>query len=137
MILIVVPGIPKGKGRPRFRRAGVSVITYTPPQTKKYEDRIRLCAIQAMNGGNPLDGPIEAQMIAYLPIPGSWPKRKREQALSGAVHPQTKPDVDNLMKNLDGINGIAIEDDKQIVKASIRKAYSDNPRLEIRISKYY
>ena len=137
MILIVVPGIPKGKGRPRFRRIGVSVITYTPPQTKKYEDQIRLCAIQAMNGGEPLDGPIEAQMIAYLPIPGSWPKHRREQALSGAVHPQTKPDVDNLLKNLDGINGIAIEDDKQIVKASICKAYSDNPRLEIRISKYY
>ena len=36
-MIITIPGKPVGKARPKFRRAGFKVITYTPPATKKYE----------------------------------------------------------------------------------------------------
>ena len=39
-MIITIPGKPVGKARPKFRRAGFKVITYTPPATKKYEKEV-------------------------------------------------------------------------------------------------
>lgn len=39
-MVITIPGKPVGKARPRFRRAGFKVITYTPPENKKYEKEV-------------------------------------------------------------------------------------------------
>ena len=40
-------------------------------------------------------------------------------------------DLDNILKMLDGLNGIVWGDDSQITDAVVRKRYSDRPRLEI------
>ena len=62
-------------------------------------------------------------MIAYLPIPKSFPERKRMQALAGAIRPP-KPDLDNILKTvLDGCNRIVYEDDKQVYSIWARKVY--------------
>jgi Holliday junction resolvase RusA-like endonuclease len=51
------------------------------------------------------------------------------------IRPTKKPDADNILKAvLDALNGLAYNDDSQIVSARIEKLYSDNPRVEIVIS---
>jgi Holliday junction resolvase RusA-like endonuclease len=81
-----------------------------------------------------LDGALEALVVAAFPIPKSFSKTKRLDAISGALRPTTKPDCDNIIKMLDALNGVVFADDKQIVEASILKIYSDKPELTVRIT---
>ena len=39
-IQFTVPGVPVGKGRPRFTRGGHA---YTPEKTAAFEEKVRLC----------------------------------------------------------------------------------------------
>lgn len=130
-ITIELSGEPRGKGRPRFVRA--TGIAFTPAETRKYESALRFAAQQEMATRSPLEGPLSVLVEAHFPIPQSWSRKKRDQALAGMVRPTTKPDADNLLKNLDSFNEVVFRDDKQIVDARISKFYSDRPRLVIRV----
>lgn len=130
-IVIELAGEPEGVGRPRFvRRTGVA---FTPADTRKYQAALRLAAQQAMRGGAPLDGPVSVMVAAYFPIPASWSKRKREQALSGLIGATVKPDCDNILKQLDALNQVVFVDDKQVVQATVHKRYSERPALRIEV----
>ena len=50
------------------------------------------------------------------------------------VRPTGAPDVDNMLKVIDGLHGIVFENDSQIVEAKISKCYGENPLLRIEIS---
>lgn len=132
-IIVELAGVPSGKGRPRFARAGAFVRTYTDAKTRTYEGELRAAAADVMRGRAPIEGPIVVMMEAYLPIPASWSQKKRAQALAGALRPTSKPDVDNLAKILDAFNQVVFVDDKQIVDGRIVKAYSDRPRLVVTV----
>lgn len=120
----VVPGIPVAKGRPRFARIGGFVRTYTPKETARFEDRVRICAreagVEIVN-----EGPIELTVIAYWPMSGSPLKR--------GSRPErwkfTKPDWDNIGKMTDALNGIAWRDDGQVARATVEKRHcaQDDP----------
>lgn len=129
MIQIVLAGEPKGKGRPRFSRA--TGRAFTPAATVTYESALRYAGYQAMNGALPLEGPLTIRIDAFVPVPKSWPKKKTASALSGELRPTGKPDGDNLAKMIDALNEVVWRDDSQIVDWTIRKFYSDRPRLEI------
>lgn len=129
-ILITVDGTPCGKGRPRFVRA--TGRAYTPPKTANYETILGWAAREAMNGAPPLDMPLWLELEAYMPVPGSWSKKRSAQALEGLIWPATRPDLDNLLKILmDALNGVVWRDDSQIVEVAMQKWYSDRPRLEV------
>jgi Holliday junction resolvase RusA-like endonuclease len=131
-IIIELLGEPKGKGRPRFaRRTGHA---YTPQKTAGYEACLRHEAALAMTGKPPLKGPLCAQVNAYFGVPPSWSAKKRAAALAGAVRPTRRPDADNIIKMLDGLNGVVFGDDAQIVSAIIEKHYSDRPRLRVEVT---
>lgn len=130
-VVIELPGIPKGKGRPRFSRAlGVA---YTPEPTRSYEGALKFAARQAMGDRLPLEGPLAVYMEARMPIPASWSKAKRAAALSGELLPETKPDADNLLKVLDALNQVVFVDDKQAADCRVVKVYSDRPGLRIEV----
>jgi Holliday junction resolvase RusA-like endonuclease len=129
LIQIELAGVPVGKGRPRFVRA--TGRAYTPDKTRRYESDLRLAAQDAMVGRDPLDGPVGVSIFAYMPVPESWSRKKRDQALLSIIRPVTKPDADNLLKACDALNGVVFRDDKQIVSAHIVKEYSAKPRLTI------
>ncbi len=136
-IRFTVPGTPKGKARPRFRvvtpkgRKGF-VQTYTPKETQSEEGAVRTFAGAAMAGRPPMEGPLELQLCAYMPIPASWSKVKTAAALAGEIFPTSKPDVDNAAKLiLDSCNEICFRDDSQIVTATMHKRYSDRPRVVV------
>lgn len=52
----------------------------------------------------------------------------------GKIFPTKKPDIDNVIKVIaDALNGVAYDDDKQIIDVSARKVYSETPRVDVRI----
>lgn len=128
-VTIRLAGVPVGKGRPRFARA--TGHAYTPGKTRTYEAALRVAAGEAMDGREPVEGPVAVQIIAAFPIPQSWSKKKRYAALVGEVRPTGRPDLDNLLKALDAFNEIVFRDDAQIVQARISKVYATVPALTI------
>ena len=129
-----VPGPPQGKGRARstIRKAksGKSFVGhYTPAKTRSYEQQVAAAALDAIAEGStgahwPTRGVVYLTMVAAMPIPASWPAWKRDLAISGQIMPTTKPDLDNIAKTVDSLNGIAWFDDAQVVDAHTRKRYA-------------
>ena len=130
-IVIELAGEPRGKGRPRFVRS--TGHAYTPAQTRSYETMLRLAAQEVMAGRTPIEGPLQVDVLACMPIPVSWSKGKRANAITGTVKPTSRPDCDNLVKMLDAFNEVVWRDDKQVVSCRVEKIYSEKPRLRIEV----
>jgi len=82
----------------------------------------------------PIGGPVEVVVEAFMMVPASWSLKKRLSAIAGQIKPVTKPDLDNIVKALDGMNGIVVVDDAQIVKLTATKHYSDIPQLIVTVT---
>jgi len=112
VIVIELPGEPKGKGRPRFGRGRA----YTPADTRSYEEALAWEGRRVMGSRQPLDGPLCVRIEA---------KRSKP--------PTAKPDADNIGKMADALNGIVWRDDCQIVDMRIIKTRADVPSLTITV----
>ena len=114
MIKVIIPGRPVPKTRPRLGVRGRTAYVYTPPQTKEYEKLVGWVAKAA--GCRPVKMPVAVVLDVYI-------KRKL--------------DADNIAKSiLDGLNGIAYEDDDQVVELLVRKhkvKRKEEERVEIEI----
>lgn len=131
-IRIVVDGKPVPWAR---HMGGRTTRPFTPAKVRTYQDVLRVLAQQEMRDRAPLEGPLSLVIRAGLPIPKSLNKRKTADAISGALLPTTRPDVDNYAKiALDGLNGIVWRDDSQVVRLTALKMYALKPSLEITIS---
>jgi crossover junction endodeoxyribonuclease RusA len=115
MIRITVPGRPVPKARPRLGVRGRKAFVYTPMATKEYEKLVGWVA--KATGCRPVKMPVAVVLDVYI-------KRKL--------------DADNIAKSiLDGLNGIAYEDDDQVVELLVRKhrvkaAADERVEIEIR-----
>jgi Holliday junction resolvase RusA-like endonuclease len=91
-----------------------------------------------------LDEPIAVVVRAFMPIPQSFSRKKREAAIAGDMMPTSGIDLDNIVKMIDGLNyhpprfkgdrekrPIIWKNDAQIVSLQASKIYSDHPRLVI------
>src|SRR5215471_1959229 len=128
-IRITLPGEPQGKERPRFGHGRI----YTPAKTRAYETALALAAKVAMRHRAPLKGPLYVELNAVFAVPSSWPSHRCEVALAGEVKPIGKPDVDNILKMIDGLAGIVFVNDAQIVQAFVQKRYGESPMLSIEV----
>lgn len=127
----IVPGEPRGKGRPRFAKRGRFISTYTDTATALYEATVADAGLQAMGSTEPLQTPISLRIEAYMTVPSSWSRAKRLDALAGMVVPG-KPDLDNVAKAvMDALNGVLYEDDKQVCALRVAKWYALDPRVEV------
>lgn len=120
-----VPMKVVGKGRPRFSTR--SMTAYTPRATVIAERTIKQQAKLAMMKQGLLpakDVPVSIMLTAYLPIAKSATKKKKAAVERGEVPCLKKPDIDNILKLMDGLNGIVFEDDKQVVSANVFKLYN-------------
>lgn len=125
-ISFIIPGLPKGKGRPKFARMGNFVKTYTPKDTVNYENLVKMMFLDSASktGWTKPDReePLACRITCLFPKPQSWSKKK---ALSAIKHTK-KPDCDNIGKViLDALNAIAFEDDSQVSMLHVEKVYSD------------
>ena len=129
VVRIEVPGVPVGKARPRFTRTGRC---YNTKKTKEFETRV---ARAFLNSGATQFRESEAlkiDIIAEMPIPKSATKKVLRAIEEGTVKHLKKPDLDNIVKAvLDGLNGIAFPDDKQVIMLSAFKRYSKDPKTII------
>jgi Holliday junction resolvase RusA-like endonuclease len=131
-IVIELAGEPRGKGRPRFaRRTGHA---YTPAKTASFEACLKHEATLVMAGRPPLEGALRVRVLACFGIPQSWSAKKRIAAITGAIRPAKRPDLDNVCKMLDALNEVVWRDDAQVVEAWIEKYYTDRPRLRIEVN---
>lgn len=128
IINFVVMGQPQGKARPRFANGRV----YTPKATKDYEEKVKKAYLTAANGYGGYgfgDKPVILKITAFLK------KAKSNKRICAT----TKPDLDNIVKAvLDGLNGVAFFDDKQVIGINAIKLYCCSseavPYLEVSIT---
>lgn len=107
---------PKAKARPRITRSGYA---YTPKATKKYESEI----------ANAYSGPMFEEGMLKMSLrftkDGTEMMIERLDLNQKVKQPVSRltGDIDNYAKSfLDGLNGIAYKDDKQIVVLYLEKA---------------
>lgn len=158
MVVVVLEGDPRGKGRPRFAQRGPYVTVYSDKETLAYEELIqievlhhigrqalidrtrqivRASFIQAYMdfGGEPIfKGPVRVEMEIRHPIRASWTKAKKAAALAGHIAPTLKPDPDNVAKIwFDAFNGCMWKDDTQVIRMSVERSFSDDPSVLVRV----
>lgn len=127
-----IEGKPVGKGRPRFKRMGNFVQTYTPEKTAEYEKLVRIRFQNA--GGVITDKPVRVEIVAFFEPPKSARKKDKIKMLANRILPEKKPDVDNVAKIiLDALNKIAYKDDSQVIELSVKKLYSDVAKVLVHI----
>lgn len=111
---------PKSKGRPRFGNGHA----YTPKSTREYEDVLGWAAKAA--GAKPLPNPCKIDLTATF----------KQPMRNCPLYCTKRPDIDNFFKIVsDALNGIAWQDDAQIIEATIRKQYGTSDKIEITV--YY
>ena len=82
----------------------------------------------------PLEGPVEVVIIEVFQFPKSRPKRDWEAMRLGEIPCLKNVDVDNVAKAiLDGINGVAFVDDKQITRLVCEKRWGDVGRVLVKV----
>lgn len=127
-----IEGKPVGKGRPRFRRVGNFVQTYTPANTAEYEKLVRLRFQNA--GGVITDKPVRVEITAFFAPPKSARKKDWAGMLANLILPTKKPDIDNIAKIiLDALNKIAYVDDAQVIELSVIKRYAAEAKVIVHI----
>lgn len=135
-ITFEISGTPIAKARPRFTTRGGFARAYTPKATRLGEIHIAGAAARHAPP-EPHSGPVSVQAVVCLPVPASWPRRRREAALEGAVRPTSKPDLDNYVKAL--LDGITLTrrwwgDDSQVVHVSAHKRYAERAHTLVTIT---
>ena len=137
-----VPGDPMGKQRAAPVRggtgwaAGGKVRMVTPKKTRCYEQKVGIMFARSAPGWPLTDDPHSVEIAAYVPMPASWGKRKKAEALN-SPHTQ-KPDVDNVTKAIfDGLNGRAWIDDGCVFRATVCAWWTDKPgRVDVRVKRF-
>jgi len=131
----IIKGKVKAKQSVKFGRNGIK---YTPRDMIEYANLVRLSFVNKYpewDINNFANKPLKAEITVFMPVPKSYSKKKREQALSNQIRPTVKPDCDNIAKNInDALNGIVYPDDKQIVTLTINKYYAANEKVIVAIS---
>ena len=109
-------------------------MAFMDKMTRSEEGAIRMFASLAMSGKPPLEEAVELNLVAFVPIPASWSKKKQQEAEAGMIYPTGRPDLDNIKKLVcDAMNSVVFKDDSQIVSAYSAKRYSRNPRITVRV----
>ena len=125
----------QGKARPRMStRTGKA---YTPTKTKIYEYALRQWFIIKYPNFKPIEGRARIEITAYLEIPKSTSKAKKEEMLVNNISPTKKPDIDNIVKVvLDAMNKFAYKDDTQVVELIAKKKYAAIPKIVVKIEEF-
>lgn len=137
---IVVEGIPMAKQSARFRIAKNKtgkdfIMSYQKKELKDNETNSRYdIKHQLPKDFIPYANiPLQLELTFVYPPLKSWTKAKMKQLENGEViYKTTKPDNDNLQKNIaDILNGLVYTDDALVSISVVKKIYGFTPRTEI------
>ena len=108
---VSIPGRPQAKQRPRVGRGGH---VYTPKETREYEQLVAHTWRAAGGVCLPKGTPAEVTIHVYKD------RVEVEVGVAEGLPPTARADLDNLAKSvLDGLNGVAFDDDRQIAKLTV------------------
>lgn len=157
LIRFTLPGEPIPKARARtypkmdkngkviYRDGRPVMISKTPSKTRAWEEFVSLIARKAavrvgLNNPIPLGTHVTLGCIFYMPIPSSWPQKKKDEAKAGVLKPTSQPDLSNLIKVIeDGSEKVLWHNDAQITcygtvnGVPTQKLYSREPRTEVEV----
>ena len=129
-----IPGPVRGKGRPRFARAGAFTRTYTDAKTASYESDVKVFASHAMAGADPLDEGVRVEITIHRMAPRSWGVRRHLAAIEGRTIPTGKPDCDNVAKIIcDGMIGIVYTDDRLVSELLVLKRFAGREYAHVKV----
>lgn len=135
-VTIYVGGEPVAQGRPKFSNVNGHAVAYDPKKSRDYKSLLRLQASNVMFKAAkiPTENPCRVVLTVTKTPPKSWSKKKLKMLEEGRIIPITsKPDLDNYIKVLDGLNGIVWKDDNQVWAIDAKKVYARTSGLRIDI----
>ena len=133
-MVLVINGDPVAQGRPKFTVRGGRVWAYDPQKSREYKEYVKMIAMQWWGRKPPMEGALSMSVKVFVPIPSSFSKKDRQDAISGMKRPVGKPDLENFCKGAtDALEGVVFKNDSQIVAhhEPFGKWYGDRPRIEI------
>lgn len=127
-----LPIVPTAQQRARHTRTGRAYKS----SAQEANERTLEALLAPYRPEKPLCGPVRLAFTAFMPIPASASKRRREAMQAGKIGHTVKPDVDNLSKQLlDAMTRLRFwEDDRQVVTLEARKRYDECPRWGVEVS---
>lgn len=136
----IIPGaaVPKARPRARIARIGGRDVPrmYEPEKSVRYEGSVGWTYRQECKDP-PATTPVGVTVLSFHSIPKSWSKRRKQNVECQQIAVEKKPDLDNIVKSiLDGLNGVAFADDKQVWCLSAQKRYSLYPHTYVRVDFY-
>lgn len=120
--------VPTPLPRPRVTIRGGKPHAYMPAKATQSQQEIRAAAIGALGAAPRFEGPVRLTVVVYVKPPASLPKR-----VFGLAAPTKRPDLSNLLKQVeDGLSPLWIDDSQVVaIEASKRFAWVGAPRWEI------
>lgn len=128
MIAFTVPGKPQP-----WRRARTNGKAFFKDAKTKANQSAWAWAAKAA-GAQPTTAPVSVVIVARFSIAKAVTKPQRAAMLAGQIRPTARPDADNIVKNLDGLNGVAFADDAQVVSLTVTKVFADQPGVDVTIT---
>lgn len=119
---MILPVCPVPASRPRVTRVGH--VYYGKKYTQFRTEAAAVLGKTVFPDTLPLGGPLHLDVTFYCPSP----KRTNRWAPRG--------DIDNYLKTLDVLNKVVWFDDDQIVSLEARKAYAEEPRIELEVIEF-
>ena len=130
-----VPGVPAPKGSMRIvpvanKGGHVRVRIIPDRRSTQWESAIKLAAAEAWDFHGPWDGPVFLHIEFVFPRPKCHFKKRRKTLMvlrdDAPRWVSKRPDLDKLLRCvLDGLTGVVIQDDCQVVGLSAVKRYAD------------
>ncbi len=144
LVLIAKPVTNNTKSRIINSPKGAYASYYKPKETKEHEQDIRsnINSYMIINRIRTNINAVKVVIYTGVPIPRSFSKKKREQAISGLLLPKKRPDLDNytyLIKNSlkpskKYTNLLHILSDDSLICDSVEsKRYAERPFIKIEI----
>lgn len=134
--------VPTAQARPRhttiqLKNGGTLHSTYKN-KTQKLNEQLLETALLPYRPKSPINGPVCVQFTAFLPVPKSEKKNRRERILAGYVMPTKKPDIDNLCKQLlDAMTRLKFwNDDKQVVRMYCAKEFGERGFWQVNVEEF-
>jgi crossover junction endodeoxyribonuclease RusA len=113
---------------------GKSFVQHYQPAKVRNNARDLALLMAPHRPATPLEGPLRMELTFQWSWPKSMSKRKRAR---GLVYRETKPDCENLLKQLNDVmerSGF-FRNDAQIADLHVRKVWTDSPGVQVTLSR--